>query len=79
MKEVTVELVVSVVNEVMEDVEITMEKLDDNLVELGMDSIDFIQIVVSLETKFECEIPESKLSIGELNTINKMLDILQTL
>ena len=70
MKEVTVEMVVSVVNEVMEDVEITMEKLDDNLVELGMDSIDF---------KFECEIPESKLSIGELNTINKMLDILQTL
>ena len=44
-----------------------------------MDSIDFIQIVVSLETKFECEIPESKFSIGELNTINKMLDILQTL
>ena len=79
MKEVTVEMVVSVVNEVMEDVEITMEKLDDNLVELGMDSIDFIQIVVSLEAKFECEIPESKLSIGELNTINKMLDILQTL
>ena len=34
MKEVTVEMVVSVVNEVMEDVEITMEKLDDNLVEL---------------------------------------------
>ena len=32
MKEVTVEMVVSVVNEVMEDVEITMEKLDDNLV-----------------------------------------------
>ena len=72
MKEVTVEMVVSVVNEVMEDVEITMEKLDDNLVELGMDSIDFIQIVVSLETKCECERPESKFSIGELNTINKM-------
>ena len=28
MKEVTVEMVVSVVNEVMEDVEITMEKLE---------------------------------------------------
>ncbi len=79
MKQVTVEAVVSVVNEVMEDVEITMDNLDDNLIELGMDSIDFIQIIVSLEKKFVCEIPESKLSLFELNTINKMLEMLRLL
>lgn len=79
MKQVTVEEVVSVVNEVMEDVEITAANLDDDLIELGMDSIDFIQIIVSLETKFECEIPESKLSLFELNTMNKMIDVLRLL
>ena len=79
MKQVTVEEVVSVVNEVMEAVEITAANLDDDLIELWMDSIDFIQIIVSLETKFECEIPESKLSLCELNTINKMIDVLRLL
>ncbi len=79
MKQVTVEEVVSVVNVVMEDVEITISNLDDNLIELGMDSIDFIKIIVSLETKFACEIPESKLSLFELNTINKILEMLRFL
>lgn len=79
MKQVTVEAVVSVVNEVMEDVEITMDNLDDNLIKLGMDSIDFIQIIVSLEKEFTCEIPESKLSLFELDTINKMLEMLRLL
>ena len=42
-----------------------------------MDSISFIQTIVSLEEEFECEIPDSKLLISEMNTVNKIIDVLQ--
>lgn len=42
-----------------------------------MDSIKFIQIIVSLEEAFECEIPDEKLLLAEMNSVNKMLEVLQ--
>ena len=44
-----------------------------------MDSITFIQIVVALEEEFECEIPDEKLLITEMDTVQKMLDVLQSI
>ena len=55
------------------------EQLEDSLPELGMDSITFIQIVVALEEEFECEIPDEKLLITEMDTVQKMLDVLQSI
>lgn len=59
--------------------EISQEQLEDSLPELGMDSITFIQIVVALEEEFECEIPDEKLLITEMDTVQKMLDVLQSI
>lgn len=59
--------------------EVSIEQLEDNLPDLGMDSIAFIQIVVALEEEFECEIPDEKLLITEMDTVKKMIDVLQTL
>ena len=42
-----------------------------------MDSITFIKIIVAVEEKFECEIPDSKLLIGEMNTANKIFQVLK--
>ena len=42
-----------------------------------MDSITFIQVVVALEEAFECEIPDEKLLITEMDTVQKMVDVLQ--
>ena len=53
-----------------------MEQCEDDLLEYGMDSIRFIQIIVSLEEEFECEVPDSKLILVEMNTINKIYDVL---
>lgn len=47
--------------------------------DLGMDSITFIQIIVGLEEAFDCEIPDSKLLITEMNTAQKMIEVLQAL
>ena len=78
MKEVTEEKVLNVVN-FSERFTITAEQLDQEFADLGIDSITFIQIIVGLEEEFECEIPDSKLLISEMNTVQKMIDVLQSL
>ena len=66
-----------ILNVNIETAEITDDKLDEALSELGMDSITFIKIIVAVEEKFECEIPDSKLLIGEMNTANKIFQVLK--
>lgn len=55
--------------------EIKPTQLDENLVELGVDSITFIRIIVELEELFEIEIPDEKLLITEISTIRKMVEV----
>ena len=64
MKEITVERVIEILNANIENAEVSEDKLDEDLSELGMDSITFIKTIVALEEEFECEIPDSKLLIG---------------
>jgi acyl carrier protein len=77
MKEVSTAIVLEIINR-SENMEVSQEQLEDNLPELGMDSITFIQIVVALEEAFECEIPDEKLLITEMDTVQKMVDVLQS-
>lgn len=78
MKEVTVEEIICVINS-LDNIAISSKQLDENLPNLGMDSISFIQIIVGLEEAFDCEIPDSKLLISEMDTVQKMFDVLQEL
>lgn len=78
MKEVTIEGILAVINEV-KNLEVNNEQIESNLQEIGMDSITFIQIIVGLEEAFDCEIPDSKLLITEMDTVQKMIDVLQAL
>lgn len=76
MKEIAKERILKIVNSV-QDVEITIDQCDDDLLEFGLDSIKFIQIIVSLEEAFECEIPDEKLLLTEMNSVNKMFEVFQ--
>lgn len=78
MKEVSIESILRVMNS-LDNIEVSTEQLDESLPDLGMDSISFIQIVVGLEETFDCEIPDSKLLISEMDTVRKMLNVLQEL
>lgn len=78
MQEVTIERVLAVING-SDNLEISKEQLEEDLPELGMDSITFIQIIVGLEEAFDCEIPDDKLLISEMDTVKKMVDVLQEL
>lgn len=79
MKEVTKERILTIVNDKIENCSITSEQYSDDLTEFGMDSIHFIQIIVSMEEEFECEFPDSKLILYEMNTIDKMYDVLKNI
>lgn len=78
MKTVTSEKVLMIVNSA-ERLEISIEQLNENLTDMGMDSITFIQIIVGLEEAFDCEIPDSKLLITEMDTVQKMINVLKEL
>lgn len=50
---------------------------DCELSKLGMTSIVFIQIVVSLEETFDIEIPDEKLIMTEMGTVNKIINVVK--
>ena len=77
MKEITTTKVIEILNANINNAEVREDKLDEDLSELGMDSITFIKIIVALEEEFECEIPDSKLLISEMNTANKIVQVLK--
>ncbi len=69
------EKICQIVNLNIESEELGIEQIDVDLSLIGMSSIDFIRIVVALEEEFECQIPDSKLLISELNTVLKMYQV----
>ena len=79
MKEIIIEKIIKIINSNIEGMGITEDDLDEDLIELGIDSITFIQIIVSLEEEFECEIPDSKLFIRDMNTVNKIVSIFKSI
>lgn len=79
MKEAMKEKILEIVNTNIENGAIIQEQYDSDLTELGMDSLRFIQIIVWLEEEYECEVPDSKLFLTEMNTINKMYEVLTSI
>lgn len=54
-------------------------QFNDDLTAYGLDSISFIKLVVLLEETFNCEVPDSKLLISEMNTVKKILEVIEKL
>ena len=79
MKKATVEKVIEIINATIEKGEISYKNIDKKLSDMGIDSIAFIQIIVALEEELECEIPDSKLLMSELDTVQKISDVLEGL
>lgn len=68
--------ILEILNSYIEDIEITSEQYEDDLLTMGLDSIAFIRMVVALEETFNLEIPDEKLLITEMNTISKIEKII---
>ncbi len=72
------EKILKIINSNIEDVKIQSDQADEDLSLIGMDSIKFISIVVALEEAFEIEVPDEKLLITEMGTLNKMIGVVST-
>lgn len=79
MKQVSIENIIAILNEIVEKLHITENELDDDLEEKGMDSMEFVMVIAALEDEFDLEIPDSKLIQSEMNTINKINAVLTSL
>ena len=78
MRKISTATVLEIINR-SDNMEVSQDQIEYSLTELGMDSITFIQIVVALEEAFDCEIPDEKLLIAEMNTVQKILNVLQSI
>lgn len=57
-------------NELLSPLELHCE-----LSELGMSSMAFIQIVVELEETFDIEIPDEKLMMSQMGTLDQIINV----
>ena len=58
------------------DIQIDLNEIETTFDEIGMSSIAFVAIIVSLEEKFMIEIPDEYLSMSELNSVKKIVEVL---
>lgn len=73
------EIICEIINEKISTCEISLNQTEDDLCLLGMDSIAFIHIIVALEEQMDIEIPDEYLIINEMNTIQKILNVVSLL
>ena len=61
--------------------ELKLDSIDSsvNLIDVGVDSLTFINIIIKLEDYFGVEFPHEKLSIRESNTILKLSETIECL
>lgn len=79
MKEIEIDKVINVINKCTDGTQITNLDIDKSFSEIGIDSIVFIRIIVTLEEEFACEFPDSKLIMSELNTTQKIFNVIKEL
>ena len=77
MKSTIAETVYQVLNNHLLE-QIKTDNQDDDLTQYGMDSIIFIKIVVDLEDALQFELPDEKLLISEMDTMNKIICVIDT-
>lgn len=76
LNEISVEKLLEILNLNLDN-EITTEQVDEDLQKYGMDSVRLLGIIVSLEEEFEVIIPRKFLVLPEMDTVNKMVHVLQ--
>lgn len=76
MKKVSVEKIIEIFNANIEEKQITAIDINENLSNIGINSLSFIRIIIALEEEYGCEFPDSKLLITELDSIQKIIDVL---
>lgn len=78
MKDMCVQIA-KIIEGYIDDLNLDESHYDESLVELGISSIAFIQIIVEIEDKYQIEIPDEYLLFSKLGTVYKMATIVMSL
>lgn len=70
VKEKIIELIANITNQ-------EKENINDDLQINGIDSVQFIELLVKVEDEFNIEIEEDFFSIGRLNSVNKIVEYIE--
>ena len=49
---------------------------EDNFLDIGLDSMEFIQLIIFIESEYNIEIPDEYLLQTKLNSIGKVIDVI---
>ncbi|HII4398136.1 acyl carrier protein (plasmid) [Clostridium perfringens] len=71
--------IIKIINKSINKFEVSLELKDEDLSNLGMDSISFITLIVLLEEELKIEIPDEYLIFEKMNTINKIYNVIQSI
>ena len=79
MNKPSINEIIDIINSCSEDVKITENDKEKSLNELGIDSIDFISVIVKLEETFGFEFPDEKLTMLEIDSVSKIVALIDKL
>lgn len=71
--------VLNIVNEIIEGANVDESMISQDLQELGMDSITFVKVIIEIEDNYDIEIPDKYLRIPDMNTVEKIAEVLTEL
>ena len=71
--------IIKIINKSINKFEVSLELKDEDLSNLGMDSISFITLIVLFEEELKIEIPDEYLIFEKMNTINKIYNVIQSI
>lgn len=69
--------IIKILNETLKVEEGILEQFDENaeLIDLGLDSLNAIEIIVILENTFNISVEDEDLLIDNINTISKLITL----
>lgn len=77
MEILNIQLIVDIVNSCDLQEILTLDDLDRDLTTCGLVSLNFIKMIVELEKEFTIEFPDDKLIMSEMNSINKIVEVIR--
>lgn len=72
----SINVVKEIINQRLKGIPLTDNCLNEDLFKGGIDLNSLICIIASLEDKYDCEIPDSKQILLEMNTVYKIKSLL---
>ena len=73
--EITLETVRLIVNRAIAPLTVEPSQADEDLQELGMDSLGHVAVIVELEKEYGIQIPEEGLLFSQMNTLRKITEM----